>query len=135
MIIPYLSFQGNCEEAMNRYIAIFGGKINGLSRFTEATGGPALVGKVMHMEATINGGAVAGSDQEQPVEHGDSICLMVHCETRQEAERCYDALAENGVALQRLTPHPPPDDGGMGALVVDRYGYKWILTAPSDNRE
>jgi uncharacterized glyoxalase superfamily protein PhnB len=59
---------------------------------------------------------------------------MVHFLTRAEAERCFDALAEGGQALQRLTPHPPPDDGGMGALVRDKFGYKWILTAPNDQK-
>jgi uncharacterized glyoxalase superfamily protein PhnB len=59
---------------------------------------------------------------------------MVHFLTRAEAEKCFDALAEGGQTLQRLTPHPPPDDGGMGALVRDKFGYKWILTAPNDQK-
>lgn len=138
MVIPYLSFCGQCEEALKLYTSIFGGEIRGLSRFTQETGGPALVGKVMHAEATVGNGVIAGSDGSDPedlMQHRDVICLMVHCATRQEAEKCFDALAQDGEALQRLTPHPPPDDGGMGALVRDKYGYKWILTAPNDHRE
>lgn len=134
MIIPYLTFRGDCEEAMNRYVALFGGQINGLSRFTAETGSPALVGKIMHMEATVGNGTLSGSDQEEPVDHGSAISLMVHFDTQAEAEKCFDALAEEGQALQRLTPHPPPDDGGMGAFVKDKYGYSWILTAPNDRK-
>lgn len=135
MVIPYLPFAGDCEEAFKRYCDIFGGEIRGLSRFTLETGGPALVGKVMHAEAMIGASVIAGSDGGNPEElrqHVHAINLMVHCQTSAEAERHFDALSKDGQKLQRLTPHPPPDDGGMGAIVLDKYGYTWILTAPND---
>lgn len=34
-IIPYLSFKGECEEAVNAYIDAFGGEIYGMSHWTE----------------------------------------------------------------------------------------------------
>lgn len=34
-IIPYLSFKGECEEAVNAYIAAFGGEIYSMSHWTE----------------------------------------------------------------------------------------------------
>ena len=36
-IIPYLSFHGNCEEALKTYIEAFGGEIYGMSRWSEET--------------------------------------------------------------------------------------------------
>ena len=36
-VIPYLSFSGNCEEALNTYIKAFGGEIHYMSRWTEET--------------------------------------------------------------------------------------------------
>ncbi|NLV36367.1 MAG: hypothetical protein GXY17_06805 [Clostridiaceae bacterium] len=137
MVIPYLTFCDNCEEAFKLYTSIFGGEIKFLSRFTVETGGAALAGKVMHVEALVGDSVIAGADGGSPEElaqYNDAICLMVHFLTRAEAERCFDALAEGGQALRRLTPHPPPDDGGMGALVRDKFGYKWILTAPNDQK-
>jgi PhnB protein len=138
MVIPYLSFCGDCEEALKRYSAIFGGEILGLSRFTPETGSPALVGKVMHAEVKVGNSIIAGSDGGDPKEltqYRDTVSLMVHCVTRAEAEKRLGMLAEGGQVLQRLSPHPPPDDGGMGALVRDKYGYKWIMTAPNDYNE
>ncbi|MGI6238653.1 MAG: VOC family protein [Christensenellales bacterium] len=133
MVIPYLPFSGCCEEALLRYIAIFGGEMRTLSRFTQETGGTALAGKVMHAEATIGQGVIAGGDGgDGSMPNTDSIRLMVHCKARAQAQECLDALADGGQILQRLTPHPPPDDAGMGALVRDRYGFTWILTAPND---
>ena len=134
MVIPYLSFQGCCQEALESYVRIFGGRVLCLSRWTNASGGPALDGKVMHMEAEVSGGVISGADQLEAPVRGNDIRLIVHCGTSQRAQECCDELAEGGELLQRLLPHPPPDDGGMGALVRDRYGYVWILTAPNDRK-
>lgn len=133
MLMPYLHYQGNCEEAFRFYASVFGGEIKSLSRFAEQTGTPALVGKVMHAYVALGEGrGLSGADQEEPVNHGASMDLLVHCATRQEAQGICDRLALEGEALSPLLPHPPPDDDGMGALVRDKYGYLWILTAPND---
>ena len=48
-IIPYLAFHGNCEEALNTYLAVFGGEMLNLSRWSEETyETPEQIGKVMH---------------------------------------------------------------------------------------
>ncbi len=134
MIVPYLSFQGNCEEAIALYASVLGGKVEHLSRFTEHTGGPALCGKVMHMQMSFDGGAICGADQYGPVEHGKAVSLLIHCKNAAEANGILNAFAAEGETLQHLTPHPPPDDGGMGALARDKFGYIWILTAPNDGK-
>lgn len=41
-VIPYLSFKGDCEEALNTYIKAFGGEIYYMSRWSENTPGVAL---------------------------------------------------------------------------------------------
>lgn len=132
MLMPYLSFQGNCEDAFNFYASVFGGKIEWLSRFNEETGGSNLSGKVMHAHLSLarNKGSINGSDQEELVIHGEAIKLIYHCESETEAQRIFDALAKEGHEISRLTPHPPPDDNGVGGLVIDKYGYTWILAAP-----
>ena len=134
MIIPYLAFQGDCEEAIGLYLKVLGGRIEFLSRFTEATGGKALAGMVMHVEARIGEGVLSAGDRPEPVEHTDAVRLMVHCATAAEADRIIGAFGAEGKVLQRLMPHPPPDDGGLGGLVRDKYGYTWILTAPNDRK-
>ncbi len=133
MLMPYLCFQGNCEEAFAFYASVFGGKVEALSRFTRETGTEALVGKVMHAYVSLGrSGGVSGADQEETVVHGEAMKLLVHLASAAEAQRIYDGLAAEGHEIARLAPHPPPDDGGMGALVQDKYGYVWILTAPND---
>lgn len=54
-VIPYLSFNGNCEEALKTYIEAFGGEIYGMSRWSEDTFKvtPEQIGKVMHVEFSL----------------------------------------------------------------------------------
>lgn len=134
MIIPYLSFSGDCEEAVGLYCKVLGGKVETLSRYTEATGGKALAGKVMHVEASFGAGALAAGDRRESAEITDAVRLMVHCAASAEADRIIDAFGAEGEVLQRLLPHPPPDDGGMGGLVRDKFGYTWIVTSPNDRK-
>ncbi|MBN1777085.1 MAG: VOC family protein [Clostridiales bacterium] len=134
MIIPYLSFRGDCEEAIHSYISILGGEILYLSRYTAETGGEELNGKVMHVEAKVAGSVIAASDSRKPVENFNAVRLMIHCDSSAEAGKIIGALGAGGEVLQRLKPHPPPDDGGMGGLVRDRYGYVWIITSPNDRK-
>jgi predicted 3-demethylubiquinone-9 3-methyltransferase (glyoxalase superfamily) len=39
-VIPYLSFEGDCEEAIRLYMEIFGGKTLYLSRWSELNEDP-----------------------------------------------------------------------------------------------
>jgi len=130
VIIPYLTYPGNCEEAIALYTSVLGGKATYLSRWTKETGGCALAGKVMHAQVSFGHGAICCGDQDGPVNHGDAMRLLVHCKGAAEARRIMDAFAAGGKVIEPLTPHPPPDDAGMGALVQDRFGYVWILTVP-----
>lgn len=134
MIIPYLTFAGNCEEAMNLYCQTLGGRVEYLSRYTKETGGEAMDGKVMHVQAAFGNGAICAGDAKNMPENTDAVRLLVHCKSAEEANTIMDAFGKDGKVLQRLMPHPPPDDGGMGGLVRDKFGYTWILTAPNPNK-
>lgn len=62
-VIPYLSFKGNCEEAVSVYINAFGGEIIGMSHWTEKNyETPAQIGKVMHVEFNLGSTRMAGGD-------------------------------------------------------------------------
>lgn len=133
MATPYLHFTGNCEEALALYAKAFGGTIEGISRYTEETGGAQLEGQVMHATVSLGKhGCISGADYAEPVQHGNSMQLLVHCQSMREAEQIMETLSAGGEIINRLTPHPPPDDAGMGALLRDAYGYVWIVTAPNE---
>ena len=127
MVMPYLHFNGNCEEAFNFYAEAFGGKIDGLSRH-----GNNPNNKVMHAQVMLTEtGGVAGSDQSEedgyiqilPIE------ILVHLPSREKVESVLKKLSEGGTNISGFKPHPPPDDAGGGASVTDKYGYTWFLCA------
>lgn len=133
-VIPYLGFKGgNCEEAVNAYINAFGGKIIGMSRWSEKNSdNPEQIGTVMHVEFEIGSTHMAGGDILDCAEVKTDISLMVHMDSEAEALHAISLLVEGGgILLQPLKPHPEPDDGGCGSLIKDRFGYTWIITCPN----
>ena len=48
MLMPYLHFSENCEDAFEFYESVFSGHIEGIYRFSPDTGPQSLIRKVMH---------------------------------------------------------------------------------------
>lgn len=136
-VIPYLTFNGNCEEAVNTYIEAFGGEIYGMSRWSENTSDviPDQIGKVMHVEFALGNTHMAAGDNFDWVDVNSGIKLMIHTESEEEALKAISVLAEGGTVLSPLHPHPEPDDGGCGSMTKDRFGYMWIITCPNPAKQ
>ena len=136
-IIPYLTFKGNCEEALNNYIEAFGGEISYMSRWSVNTADmtPEQIGKVMHVEFLLGNTRMAVSDSFDGTEVNTDIKLMIHMNSEEEALQTIAVLAEGGTILSPLQPHPEPDDAGCGSIVKDRYGYTWIITCPNPSKQ
>ena len=127
MIMPYLHFNGNCEEAFTFYAEAFGGKIESLSRYEDNPNNEVMHAQVMLTET----GGVSGSDRGK--EEGPQpilpIEILVHLPSRDKVESILVKLSNGGTVISGFEPHPPPDDAGGGAIVLDKYGYTWILCA------
>ena len=131
-IIPYLAFHGNCEEALNTYLAAFGGEMLYLSRWSEeACETPELIGKVMHAECLLGTTRMAAGDTFEDRDVCMPLKLMVHLASTEEAQHAIEQLAQGGAVLSALKPHPAPDDAGCGAIVRDAFGITWIITCPN----
>lgn len=123
MILPYLHFKGNCEEAMNFYSGAFGGGKVHISRMNNDP-----TNHVMHASVMFNGdiGGVSGSDYKNESEIS-GMEILVLLPSRKEVDEILPRLAEGGTVVTSFQPHPPPDDDGGGATVLDKYGYTWFL--------
>lgn len=137
VIIPYLTFNGDCEEAVGAYIAAFGGEILYMSRWdSENCRNPEQIGKVMHVEFALGGTRMSAGDSFDFNGDNIPIRLMVHMDSMEEASRAIDTLMQGGGAvLSPLRPHPSPDDGGCGSMTRDRFGYFWIITCPNPDKQ
>lgn len=127
MIMPYLHFNGNCEEAFHFYAKCFGVDKNAL-QISRLNGNPA--NPVMHAMLFLdeNGQGISGADDSNPFTISGMEILAIF-PNRERVEEITQKLAEGGTLISSFKPHPPPDDNGGGSTVLDKYGYTWFLCA------
>ena len=121
MIMPYLRFPGNCEEAFRFYAECFGSKSLSFSRLNGDPNNPIMHA---HLMVTDTSG-IAGADTDELTPERFSILMLF--KTREEVDTVLAKLSEGGTVASEFAPHPPPDDAGGGAHVIDKYGYSWFL--------
>ncbi|HXW76957.1 MAG TPA: VOC family protein [Candidatus Eremiobacteraceae bacterium] len=127
---PYLFFSGNCEEALEFYKSVFGGKIVGLSRFKDmppSEHGEARDG-VMHATFESPSFTFMASDGRPNTVYGEGrVSLSLGYDDAAQAERIFKALGQGGkVDL-------PFSDAFWGAkfgMLTDRFGIDWMVSAP-----
>ncbi|MBP1907049.1 PhnB protein [Paenibacillus turicensis] len=139
MIEPYLSFNGDCEEAFLWYEAIFNGEIQYMSKFMLQHGdipehsitptSSEYQTKVMHAQLKLtDNGTISGADVTYPIETGNRVSIHVYLPNEQFAQKVISALSEDGIILSELSTNPPPDEDGKSGSVIDKYGFTWIIT-------
>jgi PhnB protein len=133
-IETYLTFGGNCEEALSFYKRCLGGEITGLMRYEgspmdNAQLPPDWKKKVMHSTFETQGARLMASDgmpgQPKPSYQGFSISLFVPGDA-ENARKAFDALAEGGKVTM---PFAPPFWGGHFGMLTDRFGIPWMVSS------
>ncbi len=136
MVMPYLNFKGDCEEAFRLYQLAFDGQEPILARYSDAPESefPHLSleqkNKIMHGHIMLTEtGGISGADAIWPIEEGSGIHIHVYCKTVEEAQKAYNILAKEGQSVSKLAPNPPPHDNGVSGVVKDKFGFNWVLSA------
>jgi PhnB protein len=133
----YLNFMGNTEAAFEFYRSVFKTDFNGpIARLGDVPPGPGMPqlsdadkSKVMHIELPIVGGHVLmGTDAIESLGHhltfGNNVSINLEPDTREEAKRLFDALAEGGKVGMALA------DMFWGAYfgsLTDKFGVMWMV--------
>lgn len=128
-ITSYLSFGGNCREAMEFYKDLFGGEltIDIIEGSPVAEHFPPEAAKhVLHSMLVSGGLVLMGSDMAGPdgVKDGNSVSMMLGCTSEEEITRFYTKLSEGGNVG---CPLGPSFWGSIFAQVTDKFGKKWLL--------
>ena len=131
-INPYLTFDGNCEEAFEFYRSVFGGEFIDFTRYSEAP--PEMPGadtepdKIMHVSLPVGDGQVLmGADRPSamgPGTFGDSVAVSVAPEKEDEGHRLFDSLAAGG---QIAMPYERQFWGADFGMLVDKFGIHWMV--------
>lgn len=137
-VCPYLNFDGRTEEAFNYYKLVFGGEFigNGLSRMSDEPGVDELPitdeekNRIMHVSLALTKDIILmGSDILPSLGHqlitgnNNYICLIM--ESREEADRIYNALSEGGVIE---TPIGEQFWGDYFGSLKDKFGVCWMIS-------
>lgn len=134
-VMPYLFFEGRCEEALDFYAKAVGARIGAKMRYKEAPepaecgGAPAPAGidpdKIMHADFTVGDSLVMASDgmcSGKPSFGG--ISLSLSAKDPDEAGRLFTALSEGGNVQMPLGPTFFAPAFGM---VADKFGVSWMV--------
>ncbi|WP_459213008.1 VOC family protein [Aquimarina rhabdastrellae] len=136
-INPYLTFNGNCEEAFTFYKSVFGGEFAYLGRFNEMPSDPnmpplseAELNQIMHVALPISSETILmGSDTSSAfgpsATAGTNFSISVNTATKAETDRIFNSLSEGGDIKM------PLNDtfwGSYFGMFTDRFGIHWMVS-------
>lgn len=128
-INSYLTFNGNCREAMTFYQDCLGGELvfQTIGESPLSSNMPEQM-KNCILHSTLSKGALVlmASDMisEQGLIKGNSVSLSLNCSSEEEIKACYAKLSAGGRATH------PLEESFWGALfgdLTDKFGTHWIL--------
>jgi PhnB protein len=128
-IHSYLTFNGNCREAMNFYQECLGGELFlqpiGTSPMSEMMP-PERKDSILHATLTNGNVVIMGSDMvdNKGLIRGNAMSMMLNCSSEIEIRATFDKLASGGDATH------PLEDTFWNALfggLTDRFGNRWLL--------
>lgn len=125
----YLTFNGNCREAMEFYQQCLGGDLN-LQELGSSPHGrdmpTAMKERILHATLVNDQLIIMGSDLvgEEHLRRGNAVSLLLHCGNESEIRVYYERLSDGGKAT-----HPLRDThwGALFGDLIDRYGNQWLF--------
>ncbi len=129
--IPYLSFNGNCREAMHFYQQTLGGVIRVMMSGADSPMGDQIpkefADRIMNAQLELPGGALLyGGDAPAhiPYEGVKGISLTLNYSTVEKGESVFNALSVGGVVTM---PYSSTFWAKKFGMLVDRFGVHWIV--------
>ena len=128
-INSYLTFNGNCREAMTFYRDCLDGELDlqSIGESPMADKLPAQMKQsILHATLTKGDMVIMASDMvgEKGLIKGNSVSLMLNCSSEDEIKTLYAQLSRGGEATH------PLEDTFWNALfgdLTDKFGNQWLL--------
>lgn len=139
----YLNFAGNAEEAFNFYKSVFGGEFSSLVHFKDmpaspdANRGEPIEGvkiskededKIMHISLPIGNDVLMASDAPESmgfkVNFGNNTYISVHPDSKEEADRIFKELSEDGTIEMPIADQAWGDYYGS---FKDKFRVQWMV--------
>jgi PhnB protein len=129
VINSYLTFNGNCREAMTFYQKCLGGELSfqtiGESPLSEKLP-PKMKDCILHSTLTKENLVLLASDMvgDNGLIKGNSVSLLLQCKSEKELRNYYTKLSKGGIPTHAI------ENTFWGALfgdLTDKFGNHWLL--------
>ncbi len=126
-INTYLTFNGNCREAMKFYEKCLGAELH-IMTFADAPGNHPKEARDRIMHARLSKGAAelmaSDSMPDAPAQQGNNFSVAIQCESLPEIEKLFHALSEKG---QITMPLQDMFWGSRFGMLTDQFGIHWMF--------
>lgn len=126
-ITTYVTFNGNCREAMSFYQQCLGAELQ-MMKFSESPMEcpPAAKDRIMHAKLTKGPAELMASDAMPGMDlrEGNNFSVALGCESAEEIEKLFAALGQGGKVTM------PLQDTFWGArfgMLTDKFGINWMF--------
>jgi PhnB protein len=132
-IVTYLSFNGNCREAMMFYNSCLGGEVYFQTvgdSYVKANMPGSMKEAILH--ATLRKGdlVLMATDMLDAygLVRGNAISIMLECQSEAEIRAYYEKLVMGGRAVY---PLERTHWGNLFGALTDKYGNQWLVNYKS----
>lgn len=127
-LVPYLIFNGNCEEAFTFYASCLGGSIKTISRYE---GTPMEIPddfgqKILHIEMVFENNTILGCDTtpDKPYQRGNDFAMTMNVAEVFILDEVFKKLSEGG---QVTMPLQDTFWGARFGMFTDKFGVNWMF--------
>ena len=119
---PYITFNGNCAEAMEFYASALGGTVQSMSFRDSGMDADGIMHSHVHNDAGFHIFASDHLDGMMPYEPGTNLQVSLSGDEAEALRGYWAALAEGGQVLVPLEKQMWGDEYGM---LLDKFGIRW----------
>lgn len=128
-LIPYLTFGGQCEAALQFYAEALRGRVKNLMRAGDVQQACPAQHKhmIMHAEFEADGAVFMASDgnPDAPLPPGGKVALSLTLDSVAEQDRVWAALSQGGTIV---VPLHQAFWGSRFGVITDKFGIAWMLS-------
>lgn len=127
-IQPYLTFRGECQQALDFYKGIFNAEIKNVETYEnkEIDIPGDYRKKYQHAELKGKGINIMAYDAspDTPINEGNQVSLSIDLESKEETDEIFEKLSQGGQVREKL--QETSWNAYYGSL-RDKFGVNWML--------
>lgn len=126
---PYISFKGNCAEAIEFYKQRLGAEVLFIQRYGESPmAGRGPDDMIMHCSLKVGDSVIMACDNvfedKNPTTVGNNITLSIGTSDIAEADRAFDQMSDGATIIMPMQETFWAERFGM---LTDRFGINWMF--------